>query len=67
MSVQELTEQRMEELENLAQMFLDAEEELRQGNDEKCLELKDAFSEECKDLNQEERQYVDDYLMSLGA
>jgi len=53
--------------DEIVQLFLDAEEELRNGNDDKCLDLKDQFSEEYKKLSDEDKQYVEDYLESVGA
>ena len=49
------------------QLFLDAEEELRNGNDDKCLELKAQFQEELKHLSDKDKQYVREYLEDLGA
>ena len=53
--------------EELIQLWLDAEEELRNGNDDKCLELKGQFSEEYDKLSDEDKQHVEDYLESCGA
>jgi ribosome assembly protein YihI (activator of Der GTPase) len=53
--------------EDIIQLFLDAEEELRNGNEDKCLELKAQFQEELKKLSKEDEQYVREYLEDLGA
>jgi len=53
--------------EKLIELWLDAEEELRNGNDNKCIEMKDSFSEQLVKLNKEEQEYVKDYLDSCGA
>ena len=49
------------------ELWLDAEEELRNGNDEKCCELKDKFIVECEKLSAEDKQYISDYLESVAA
>ena len=51
----------------IIQLWLDAEEENRNGNDEKCLELKDKFSEEVKNLSKDDQEYVADYLEDLAG
>ena len=53
--------------DKVIQLWLDAEEENRKGNDEKCLELKDQFSSEWEKLTLDDKQYVNDYLESVGA
>lgn len=53
--------------DKVIQLWLDAEEELRNGNDTKCLELKDQFSNEWEKLNLDDKQYVVDYLDSVGG
>jgi hypothetical protein len=53
--------------EALIQLWLDAEEELRNDNDVKCLVMKDTFMEEYKKLSPADKQHVDDYLESCGA
>ena len=55
------------EKEKLIELWLDAEEELRNGHDNKCIEMKDSFSEQLVKLNKEEQEYVKDYLDSCGA
>tara|TARA_R100000231_G_scaffold70872_3_gene56051 strand:- start:1661 stop:1831 length:171 start_codon:yes stop_codon:yes gene_type:complete len=53
--------------EKLIEIWLKAEEELRNGNDDKCIELKNYFSEQYAKLNGNEQEYVKDYLYSCGA
>jgi len=53
--------------EKIIQLWLDAEEELRKDNDDKCLELKEQFQEEYSKLSKEDKQYVDDYIESVGG
>lgn len=53
--------------EAVVQLWLDAEEENRNGNDEKCLELKDEFSTQFSKLGLDDKQYVNDYLESVGG
>lgn len=53
--------------EGLIQLWLDAEEENRIGNDEKCLEMKDKFTKEVDNLSEEDQQYVKDYLDDLAG
>ena len=47
--------------------LLDAEEELRNGNDEKCLTMKELFKIAYNNLSISEQKEVDDYLESVGA
>jgi hypothetical protein len=49
------------------QLWLDAEEELRCGNDDKCLEMKEKFSQGFDELSKEDQQYTKDYLESVAA
>ena len=53
--------------EQLIDLWLDAEEELRNGNDEKCLEMKELFMKEKENLSDEDKEFVEDYLMSVGG
>ena len=56
--------------DEVIQLFLDAEEENRKHTEEginKCLELKEQFSNEYKKLSVEDKQYVEDYLESVAA
>ena len=53
--------------DEVVELFLNAEEELRNGNDNKCLDLKEQFSDEYEKLSNEDKQYVKDYLESVGA
>ena len=48
-------------------LWLKAEEELRKGNYDKCLELKDEFRERQAKLTEQQQQYIMDYLYSVGA
>ena len=51
----------------LVDLWLTAEEELREGNDDSCVVLKDLFSEYYTLLNKEDQEYVADYLETIGA
>jgi hypothetical protein len=53
--------------DEVIQLWLDAEEENRNGNDEKCLEMKDQFTKENDKLSKEDQQYVKDYLDDLAG
>tara|TARA_R100000742_G_C4253838_1_gene71923 strand:+ start:73 stop:243 length:171 start_codon:yes stop_codon:yes gene_type:complete len=53
--------------ENIIELWLDAEEELRKGNDDRCMELKDEFSKRYQKINKKEQDYVKDYLDSIGV
>lgn len=56
--------------DEIIELWLDAEEENRIGTDEsidKCLEMKDNFSKGIDELSKEDKQYVIDYLDSVGA
>jgi vacuolar-type H+-ATPase subunit B/Vma2 len=53
--------------EELIELWLKAEEELRNGNDDRCIEFKDSFSEHYANLNKNEQEYVQEYLDSCGA
>jgi hypothetical protein len=56
--------------EDVVQLWLDAEEENRkhtQEGDAKCLELKDKFSAEYKNLNLKGKAYVNVELISLAG
>tara|TARA_R100000315_G_scaffold62428_1_gene43939 strand:- start:3216 stop:3386 length:171 start_codon:yes stop_codon:yes gene_type:complete len=53
--------------EELIELWLEAEEELRSGNDNKCIEFKDSFLYQYAKLNRNEQEYVRDYLDSCGA
>ena len=59
----------MEKVE-IIELWLDAEEENRKHTKEgvtKCLELKDKFREEFNALNKKDREYVKDYIESVGG
>tara|TARA_R100001463_G_scaffold42546_8_gene89115 strand:+ start:3860 stop:4030 length:171 start_codon:yes stop_codon:yes gene_type:complete len=53
--------------ENLIDLWLRAEEELRKGNDNKCLDLKHKFNQRYNKLKKNDQNYVKDYLISIGA
>lgn len=53
--------------DEVVQLWLDAEEELRNENDDKCLEMKAQFSKEFDKLSKEDKQYVKDELDSLAG
>ena len=56
--------------DEMVDLWLDAEEENRKHTPEgiqKCLELKEQFSNEFEKLSDEDKQYVKDYLDSVGA
>jgi hypothetical protein len=53
--------------DELIQLWLDAEEENRNQNDEKCIEMKNKFAKEFDKLSKEDKQYVEDYLESCAA
>tara|TARA_R110000868_G_scaffold157748_1_gene385189 strand:+ start:941 stop:1120 length:180 start_codon:yes stop_codon:yes gene_type:complete len=56
--------------DEVVQLWLNAEEENRkhtQEGDEKCLELKDKFSDEYEKLSNEDKQHVESYLESVAA
>lgn len=53
--------------DELVQLWLDAEEENRLGNDEKCLEMKDKFSKEVDKLSKADQQEVRDELDDLAG
>ncbi len=52
---------------DLIYLWLDAEEELRNGKEDKCLILKDKFSNEFKVLSLDDKKEVTEYLEDLGA
>ena len=56
--------------DEVIEFWLDAEEENRkhtQEGDEKCLELKNKFSDEYEKLSNEDKQHVKSYLESVAA
>tara|TARA_Y100000389_G_scaffold204137_1_gene255189 strand:+ start:1913 stop:2083 length:171 start_codon:yes stop_codon:yes gene_type:complete len=53
--------------ETLIDLWLDAEEELRNENDEKCLEMKKLFIKEIVNFSKIDKIYIEDYLESIGA
>ena len=53
--------------DEVIQLWLDAEEELRNGNEGKCLELKDKFSNEWAKLSLDDKQEVTNELENLAA
>ena len=55
------------EADEIVQMFLDAEELLREGKDDECLALKEEFSVHVRHLSPADQRYVYDYLESVEA
>jgi len=55
------------ETDDVIQLWLDAEEENRNGNEEKCLELKDIFSNEFSKLSLDDKKEVTNKLENLAA
>ena len=56
--------------DEVVQLWLNAEEENRkhtQEGEEKCIELKDKFSDEYEKLSNEDKQHVESYLESVAA
>lgn len=56
--------------EDVIQLWLDAEEENRkhtQEGEDKCLELKEQFSEEFYKLSYKDKEHVFDYLESVAG
>lgn len=56
--------------DEIIQLWLDAEEENRKDTnegEEKCLELKDKFSDEFSKLSLDNKKEVVEYLESVGA
>ena len=51
----------------LIKIWLEAEQELRKGNEKKCLELKNKFTSRYIKLNKEQQQYIKNYLDSIAA
>ena len=51
----------------LVDLWLTAEEELREGNYDSCLTLKDLFIEYFELINKEDQEYVRDYLEQIAA
>jgi len=51
----------------LVDLWLTAEEELREGNCDSCLTLKDLFIEYFELINKEDQEYVRDYLEQIAA
>ena len=54
-------------VDEVIQLWLDAEEENRNGNEEKCLELKDRFSNEFGKLSLDDKKEVTNELENLAA
>lgn len=48
-------------------LWLEAEEMLRNDEDDECLKTKDKFMEEYKKLSKRDQTYVRDYLDQVGA
>lgn len=51
----------------LVDLWMTAEDELREGNYDSCLTLKDLFIEYFELINKEDQQCVRDYLESVAA
>lgn len=54
-------------VDDIIQLWVDAEDALREGNDSKCVKLKDEFSSEFSTLSGEDQKEVSEYLESIGA
>lgn len=54
-------------VDRVVYLWLDAEEELRRGNDAKCLELKAKFSKEFDKVTADDKREIVDYLESVGG
>jgi hypothetical protein len=54
-------------VDKIVDLWLDAEEELRNGNDEKCLDLKEEFSNEFSKLSLDDKKEVTEYLDSVAG
>ena len=52
---------------SVIELWLEAEEENRLGNDKKCQDLKKQFSNEWEKLSLVDKQYVVDYLDEIGG
>ena len=52
---------------DIVQLWLDADEELRNGNDDKCNQLKEEFSNEFGKLCLDDKKEVIQYLEDLAA
>jgi len=53
--------------DEVIQLWLDAEEELRNGNELQAINLKTKFSNEWTKLSLDDKQYVNDYLEDVAA
>ena len=51
----------------IIELWMEAEEAFRNGDDEKCLELKEEFTSKYDLLLPEEREEVNEYLESVGG
>ena len=54
-------------VDEVIQLWLDAEEENRNGNEEKCLELKDRFSNEFSKLSLDDKKEVTEEMDCFAA
>lgn len=57
----------MDNVDKVIQLWLDAEEELRKGNEDKCLELKAKFSKEFDKVTPDDKLEIKDYLESIAG
>ena len=55
------------ENDEIIQLWLDAEEENRNGNDLKCIQLKKQFTIEFAKLSLNDKKEVNQYLENIGA
>lgn len=58
---------KMTERDKCIYLWLDAEEENRKDNGDKCMELKDKCRRTYSKLKKNDQIYVKDYLDSIGA
>lgn len=57
----------MDNVDKVIQLWLDAEEELRKGNEDKCLELKTKFYKEFDKVTPDDKLEIKDYLESVAG
>lgn len=57
----------MDNVDRVIQLWLDAEEENRNGNHKKCLELKAKFSKEFDKVTPDDKLEIKDTLESLAG
>jgi hypothetical protein len=54
-------------VDDVQQLWMDAEDALREGDDDKCLELKESFAANYELLSDEDKKSVEEYLESVGG